>query len=99
MNLKYIEWVSKKVIKKEDDDGEFSFDNSNSLFLLLSHLLLYQKDQLGSWDEATKWFEGLKLPQVCASQLEKLEEEETFWDQLKDELKDPEAAAIIVHLL
>ena len=41
MDLKYIEWVSKKVAKKEDDEDEFSFDNSNNLFLLLGHLLLY----------------------------------------------------------
>ena len=41
MDLKYIEWVSKKVAKKEDDDDDFSFDNSNNLFMLLGHLLLY----------------------------------------------------------
>lgn len=41
MDLKYIEWVSKKVVKKEDDDEDFDFDNSNSLFMLLGHLLLY----------------------------------------------------------
>jgi hypothetical protein len=40
-DLKYIEWVSKKVAKKEDDEDEFSFDNSNNLFLLLGLLLLY----------------------------------------------------------
>jgi len=47
----------------------------------------------------SKWFEGLKLPEVCSSQLEKLEEVETFWDQMKDELNDSEAAAKIVPLL
>ena len=41
MDLKYIEWVSKKPVKKEDDDDDFSFDTSNNLFLLLAHLLLF----------------------------------------------------------
>jgi len=64
------------------------FDNSNSLFLLLSLLLQDKKAELGMWEDVIKWFQILNLHEVCKSQIKKVEDVESFWDDLLDSIQD-----------
>lgn len=84
MDLKFVQFdLPKPKTEEEDDDDEFGFDSSNSMFLLLTYLIKYQKEQLKSWEKAIEWYDNQKIGK---EQLEKIEDPDDFWDQVKDEI-------------
>jgi len=57
--------------------------------MLLANLILYQKElNPNSWEEVISWFNSLKLSDVTAKQLPKLEDAETFWVDLTKSIND-----------
>jgi len=90
-DLKFIEWVKKEQPKekKAEESDDIDFDSSNNLFMLLANLILYQKElNPNSWEEVISWFNSLKLSDVTAKQLPKLEDAETFWVDLTKSIND-----------
>ena len=78
MDLKFVQFdLPKPKTEEEDDDDEFGFDSSNSMFLLLTYLIKYQKDQTKSWEKAIEWYDNQKFGK---EQLEKIEDPDDFWD-------------------
>ena len=59
MDLKFIKWTADEKEKPADgEDDDICFDNTDPVFKLVPHILLYQKETMGSWSKAVEWYES-----------------------------------------
>lgn len=97
LNYKFLRWDLKPTYEDEGDEDTL-FEESDSQFKLLALILAGHRPEK-SWAEIVRWYEkdvGWKRHMVLKH--EKLEEKDTVFDEIREEIGD-EAARIIVPLL
>lgn len=102
LKMRFIKWVAdakdKPVVEDEED---MMFDESNAMYKLMALILIDQKNgdkAPSSWDEVFKFFDDCKWGKVVTDKQEKIDDPDTLWPEIKDEIGN-EMASVIIPLL
>jgi len=102
LKMRFIKWVADPKDKPvAEDEDDMMFDESNAMYKLMALILIDQKkgDKApSSWDEVFKFFDDCKWGKVVSDKLEKIDDPDTLWKEIKEEIGN-EMASVIIPLL